>query len=65
MLYEVITGNVKEVSLKEIWQRIRSYPYFQRQKSLSPMHDPEFMDLVDKIPEEAKLPYPFEKICEK
>jgi MoaA/NifB/PqqE/SkfB family radical SAM enzyme len=58
-------GNVKEVPLKEIWQRIRSYPYFQRQKSLSPMHDPEFMDLVDKIPEEAKLPYPFEKICEK
>ncbi|AKB26870.1 moaA/nifB/pqqE family protein [Methanosarcina siciliae T4/M] len=58
-------GNVKEVSLKEIWQRIRSYPYFQRQKSLSPMHDPEFMDLVDKIPEEAKLPYPFEEICEK
>jgi MoaA/NifB/PqqE/SkfB family radical SAM enzyme len=58
-------GNVKEVSLKEIWQRIRSYPYFQRQKSLSPMHDPEFMELVDKIPEEAKLPYPFEEICGK
>jgi MoaA/NifB/PqqE/SkfB family radical SAM enzyme len=58
-------GNVKEVPLKEIWQRIRSYPYFQRQKSLSPMHDPEFMKFVDKIPEEAKLPYPFEEICEK
>ena len=58
-------GNVKEVPLKEIWQRIRSYPYFQRQKSLSPMHDPEFMEFVDKIPEEAKLPYPFEEICEK
>jgi MoaA/NifB/PqqE/SkfB family radical SAM enzyme len=58
-------GNVKEVPLKEIWQRIRSYPYFQRQKSLSPMHDPEFMEFVDKIPEEAKLPYPFEEVCEK
>lgn len=58
-------GNVNEVPLKEIWQRIRSYPYFQRQKSLSPMHDPEFMEFVDQIPEEAKLPYPFEKICEK
>lgn len=58
-------GNVKEVPLKEIWQRIRSYPYFQRQKNISPMHDPEFMDLVDKIPEEAKLPYPFEEICGK
>ncbi|MDM7918791.1 MAG: radical SAM protein [Methanosarcina sp.] len=58
-------GNVKEVSLKEIWQRIRSYPYFQRQKNISPMHDPEFMELVEKIPEEAKLPYPFEEICGK
>ena len=58
-------GNVKEVPLKEIWQRIRSYPYFQRQKNISPMHDPEFMEFVDKIPEEAKLPYPFEEICGK
>ncbi|AKB76336.1 moaA/nifB/pqqE family protein [Methanosarcina lacustris Z-7289] len=58
-------GNVKEVTLKEIWQRIRSYPYFQRHKSLSPMNDPEFMEFVDKIPEEAKLPYPFEEVCEK
>jgi len=58
-------GNVKEVPLKEIWQRIRSYPYFQRQKNISPMHDPEFMDLIEKIPEEAKLPYPFEEICGK
>ena len=29
------------------------------------MHDPEFMKFIDKIPEEAKLPYPFEEICEK
>ncbi|MDI9394506.1 MAG: radical SAM protein [Euryarchaeota archaeon] len=58
-------GNVKEVPLKEIWQKIRSYPYFQQQKNISPMHDPEFMEFVDKIPEEAKLPYPFEKICGK
>lgn len=58
-------GNVKEVPLREIWQRIRSYPYFQRQKNVSPMHDPEFMEFVDKIPEEAKLPYPFEEICGK
>lgn len=58
-------GNVKEVPLKEIWHRIRSYPYFQRQKNISPMHDPEFMEYVDKIPEEAKLPYPFEEICKK
>lgn len=55
-------GNVKEESLKEIWQKIRNYPYFQSQKNLTPMHDPEFMELVDRIPVEAKLPYPFEKI---
>jgi MoaA/NifB/PqqE/SkfB family radical SAM enzyme len=55
-------GNVKEESLKEIWQKIRNYPYFQSQKNLTPMHDPEFMELVDRIPAEAKLPYPFEKV---
>jgi MoaA/NifB/PqqE/SkfB family radical SAM enzyme len=58
-------GNIKEESLKEAWQKIRSYSYFQKQKSLSPMHDPEFLDFVDRIPADAKLPYPFEKVCEK
>jgi len=58
-------GNIKEESLKEAWQKIRSYPYFQKQKNLAPMHDPEFMEFVDRIPAGAKLPYPFEKVCEK
>lgn len=58
-------GNIKEESLKEAWQKIRSYSYFQKQKSLSPMHDPEFLEFVGRIPEGAKLPYPFEKVCEK
>ena len=55
-------GNVKEEPLKELWQRIRSYPYFQKQKNLTPMHDPEFLEFVDRIPAGAKLPYPFEKV---
>jgi MoaA/NifB/PqqE/SkfB family radical SAM enzyme len=55
-------GNVKEEPLKELWQRIRSYPYFQKQKNLTPMHDPEFLEFVDRIPRGAKLPYPFEKV---
>lgn len=58
-------GNVKEESLKDLWQKIRSYPYFQKQKSLTPMHDPEFLEFVDRIPAEAKLPYPFEKVYKK
>ncbi|MCC4767173.1 radical SAM protein [Methanosarcina sp. DH1] len=58
-------GNIKEESLKEAWQKIRSYSYFQKQKNLAPMHDPEFMEFVDRIPVGAKLPYPFEKVCEK
>jgi MoaA/NifB/PqqE/SkfB family radical SAM enzyme len=58
-------GNIKEESLKDAWQKIRSYPYFQKQKSLSPMHDPEFLEFVDRIPKGAKLPYPFEKVCKK
>jgi MoaA/NifB/PqqE/SkfB family radical SAM enzyme len=55
-------GNVKKESLKEIWKKIRSYPYFQKQKSLTPMHDPEFLEFIDRIPVGAKLPYPFEKV---
>jgi MoaA/NifB/PqqE/SkfB family radical SAM enzyme len=55
-------GNVKNEPLKELWQKIRSYPYFQKQKYLTPMHDPEFMEFVDRIPAGAKLPYPFEKV---
>ncbi|MGV8077427.1 MAG: radical SAM protein [Methanosarcina sp.] len=58
-------GNIKEKSLKESWQKIRSYPYFQKQKNLTPMHDPEFMEFLDKIPAGAKLPYPFEKVYRK
>ncbi len=55
-------GNVKEEPLKEIWQKIRSYPYFQKHKSLTPMHDPEFLEFVDRIPIGARLPYPFEEV---
>ena len=58
-------GNIKEESLKEAWQKIRSYPYFQKQKNLAPMHDPEFLKFVDRIPSGAKMPYPFEKVFEK
>ncbi len=58
-------GNIKEESLKNTWQKIRNYPYFQKPKSLSPMHDPEFREFVDRIPADAKLPYPFEKVCER
>lgn len=58
-------GNIKEESLKDAWQKIRSCPYFQKQNNLAPMHDPEFMEFVDRIPAGAKLPYPFEKVCEK
>lgn len=55
-------GNVKNEPLKEIWQKMRSYPYFQKQKSLTPMHDPEFLEFIDRIPIGEKLPYPFEKV---
>lgn len=58
-------GSIKEESLKSAWQKIRGYPYFQKHKSLAPMHDPEFMEFVDRIPAGAKLPYPFRKVCEK
>lgn len=56
-------GNIQENTLKESWQKIRSYPYFQRQNFTSPMYDPTFLKLVDKIPDGAKLPYDFEQVC--
>ncbi|MDD3042273.1 MAG: radical SAM protein [Methanosarcinaceae archaeon] len=55
-------GNVREESLKEGWQKIRTCPYFQRQNFIAPMQDPAFLELVDRIPDGAKLPYDFEKI---
>jgi MoaA/NifB/PqqE/SkfB family radical SAM enzyme len=58
-------GNIKKESLKDAWQKIRSYPYFQKQKNLTPMHDPEFLEFVDRIPAGAKLPYPFAKVYRK
>ncbi len=58
-------GNVKNEPLKELWQKIRNYPYFQKQKNLTPMHDPEFLEFIDRIPEGAKLPYTFEKVYRK
>jgi len=29
-------GNIKEKSLKDTWQKIRSYPYFLKQKKPEP-----------------------------
>lgn len=55
-------GNIREESLKEGWRKIRTYPYFQRQNFTCPMQDPVFLELVDRIPEGAKLPYDFQKV---
>jgi MoaA/NifB/PqqE/SkfB family radical SAM enzyme len=43
-----------------IWKKIRSYPQFKGERHVCLMHDPNFMELVSKIPKDAKVPYDFD-----
>ncbi len=53
-------GNIENDSLKSIWKKIRSYPQFKGERHVCLMHDPNFMELVSKIPKDAKVPYDFD-----
>lgn len=53
-------GNIENDSLKSIWKKIRSYPQFKGERHVCLMHDPKFMELVSKIPKDAKVPYDFD-----
>ena len=53
-------GNIENESLKSIWKKIRSYPQFKGERHVCLMHDPKFMELVSKIPKDAKVPYDFD-----
>jgi len=53
-------GNIENESLKSIWGKIRSYPQFKGERHVCLMHDPNFMELVSRIPEDAKVPYDFD-----
>ena len=53
-------GNIENESLKSIWSKIRSYSQFKGERHVCLMHDPNFLELVSRIPEDAKVPYDFE-----
>ena len=53
-------GNIENESLKSIWGKIRSYPQFKGERHVCLMHDPNFLGLVSRIPEDAKVPYDFD-----
>ncbi len=55
-------GNILEKSLKENWEEIRRLKTFKHKTSKCMMMDPDFRKKVEKIPEEASLPYPYSKL---
>jgi len=56
-------GNVREESLRTIWNRIRAHPEYRKKTVPCRMQDPEFRrKYISKIPPDAQLPYPMERI---
>ncbi|AEH61658.1 Radical SAM domain protein [Methanosalsum zhilinae DSM 4017] len=55
-------GNISENSLKEIWSRIRTYNEFRGHRSSCLMHTPEFLELVNSIPDNSSIPFSFDEI---
>jgi len=56
-------GNVKDMSIKEIWQKIRGHPAYRLWKPKCRMQTKEFREkYINKIPKGSVLPYPIEKL---
>jgi len=56
-------GNITEEPLSVIWKRMRSHPEYSKKTVSCRMQDPEFRrKYIHKIPRDAVLPYPIEKI---
>ena len=56
-------GNVKDEPLRVIWNRMRAHPEYRKKTVPCRMQDPEFRRrYVHKIPPDAALPYPMERI---
>jgi len=52
-------GNVKEEPLREIWERMKVHPEYDRKSMTCRMQDPEFRrKYIHKIPGGAELPFP-------
>ncbi len=56
-------GNVLEEPLSVIWNRMRAHPEYRKKTVSCRMQDPEFRRrYIKKIPPDAQLPYPMERI---
>ncbi|SFM44538.1 radical SAM/SPASM domain-containing protein [Methanolobus profundi] len=55
-------GNIQESSVKDIWTKIRKDKHFRGQRSRCLMQETEYLQLVDKIPEDASKPYDIDKL---
>ncbi|MDD5235644.1 MAG: radical SAM protein [Methanocellales archaeon] len=56
-------GNIRETDLKDIWKSMRRHALFRKKPEICTINDPYFKDnYLKKIPKDADLPYPIEKI---
>jgi MoaA/NifB/PqqE/SkfB family radical SAM enzyme len=55
-------GNIQDSSIKDIWTKIRKDKHFRGQRSTCLMQEPEYLQFVEMIPEEASKPYPIDKL---
>ncbi len=55
-------GNIQTDTLKTIWKRMRKDPHFKGQRSSCLMQEPDYLQLTSRIPPDANLPYPFDRI---
>jgi len=56
-------GNIREQPLKKIWKSMIYHPAYNHRSTFCRMQNPQFRRFyIDPIPDEAKLPYPIEKL---
>ncbi|WP_342306003.1 radical SAM protein [Methanolobus sp. ZRKC5] len=55
-------GNIQDISIKDIWTKMRKDKHFRGQRGTCLMQEKDFLKLVDKIPEDASKPYDIDKI---
>jgi MoaA/NifB/PqqE/SkfB family radical SAM enzyme len=56
-------GNIREQPLKKIWKSLINHPAYDHRSDFCRMQNPEFRKFyIDPIPDDAKLPFPIEKL---
>jgi MoaA/NifB/PqqE/SkfB family radical SAM enzyme len=56
-------GNIQRQSIKEIWNKMRKHPEYRNWRNRCRMQSPDFRKkYINKIPDNANLPYPIDKL---